>query len=130
VTSDRPHRHAARRVVIVDADRRVRRDLAELLALTPGTEIVGSAPDGPSALAQLAEADPDVVVVDPRLPSVEDGIAFLDRVRDVSAARIVVLSHDAGLRQRALAHGADAFLTESDPLSAILEAVGVEASPA
>ena len=110
----------------MDADRRVRRDLAELLTLGAGVAVTGSAADGPSALAQLAQADPDVVVVDPRLPSVDAGLAFIDVVRRTSPARIVVLSHDAGLRQRILAHGADVFLTESDPPAAILAAVAEE----
>lgn len=110
-------------MLIIDADRRVRRDLAELLALTDGLEVVGAAGDVESALALLAAHDPDVVVVDPRLPQIDDGLALVADLRQRSAARIVVLSHDAALRPRALARGGDVFLTESDSPAAIIEAV-------
>lgn len=120
----------ARRVLIVNADRRVRRDLAQLLALTPELEVAGAAGDVPTAQALLAESDPDVVIVDPRLPGIEAGFAFLDAVRRTSSARIVVLSHDQQLEARAQAHGADAFLTECDPPADIVAAVVAGVSPA
>lgn len=117
-------------MLIVNADRRVRRDLAQLLALTPELEVAGAAGDVPTAQALLAESDPDVVIVDPRLPSIEAGFAFLDLLRRTSSARIVVLSHDQSLEARAQAHGADAFFTECDPPAEIVAAVAGEIAPA
>jgi DNA-binding NarL/FixJ family response regulator len=125
-----PSANPPRRVLIVNADRRVRRDLAQLLALTPELDVAGTAPDVPTAQALLAESEPDVVVVDPRLPSIEMGFAFIDELRRTSGARIVVLTHDELLEARAQAHGADAFLTECDPPAAIVAAVAGEAAPA
>lgn len=117
------------RVLVVHADRRVRRDLTELLALRPGVEVVATAADSLAARAALAAAF-DVVVLDPRLPHVEDGLTLIALLRRQSPARIVVLSHDAALRQRALAHGADAFLTEADRPAALVDAVaGQPADP-
>lgn len=110
-------------MLIVNADRRVRRDLAQLLALTPELDVAGTAADVPTAQALLAASEPDVVVVDPRLPSIEAGFAFIDELRRTSGARIVVLSHDEQLEARARAHGVDAFLTECDPPAAIVAAV-------
>jgi DNA-binding NarL/FixJ family response regulator len=112
-----------RRVLIVVADRRVRRDLAQLLALAPELEVAGVAADIPSALAELAASVPDVVVVDPRLPTVEAGLTFIDELRRVFPARLVVLSHDAHLEARALAHGVDTFITECDPPLAVMAAI-------
>lgn len=123
--SDRsaPGGQRALRVLVVDADRRVRRDLTELLVIQPGVEVAGSAADASAARAALDGGDLDVVVVDPRLPSVEDGLALVAELRRRSPARIVVLSHDAALRTRALAMGADAFLTEADRPAALMEAI-------
>jgi DNA-binding NarL/FixJ family response regulator len=111
------------RVVIVDADRRVRRDLAGLLALGPGLEIVGTAADAASAMSLVETQLPDLVVVDPRLPHVDDGLAFVAGVRGRSAARIVVLCHDEALRDRAVSAGADLFLTEAESPAAVMAAI-------
>ena len=112
----------------MNADRRVRRDLAGLLALDPNLEVVGSAADCASALAALEAAALeaaalDVVVLDPRLPGIDAGLALVDELNRTSDVRIVVLCHDAELRARAIALGADAFITESDPPAAVLAAV-------
>jgi DNA-binding NarL/FixJ family response regulator len=111
------------RVLVVNADRRVRRDLAGLLAIEPKLEVVGSAADRASALAALESAAPNVVVLDPRLPGIDAGLALVDELHRTSNARIVVLCHDASLRAGAIALGADAFITESDSPAAVLAAV-------
>jgi DNA-binding NarL/FixJ family response regulator len=114
----------------VNADRRVRRDLATLLALTPELEVAGTAADVPTAQALLGETEPDVVIMDPRLPSIEAGFGLLDEMRRTSVARIVVLSHDQSLETRAQAHGADAFCTDRDPPAQIVALIAGESAPA
>lgn len=108
---------------MVNADRRVRRDLAELLALAQGVEVIAPAADPEVALASIEAFEPDVVVVDPRLPNVDDGLAFVAAARRSSGAWIVILCHDPAQRERMLASGADAFLTEDDNAAAVLETV-------
>ena len=56
------------RVVIIDADRRIRQSLTDVLRLAGGVDVLGSAGDVPAALKLVAEHLPEVVVVDPRLP--------------------------------------------------------------
>ena len=73
----RPVPPDAPRVVIVDSDRRVQQSLADLLALTGRISVVGSAGDVRGALEQVEDVHPDVVLVDPRLPDVEAGIALI-----------------------------------------------------
>lgn len=65
------------KVVIVDADRRVQQSLADLLRLTGEVTVVGCAGDVRSALELVDRERPDVVLVDPRLPDVEAGIALV-----------------------------------------------------
>jgi DNA-binding NarL/FixJ family response regulator len=65
------------RVVIVDADRRVQQSLSDLLALTGEIEVVGRAGDVRAALEEVQRLQPDVVLVDPRLPDVEAGEALI-----------------------------------------------------
>ncbi len=73
----RPVPLSAPRVVIVDADRRVQQSLSDLLGLTGEVAVVGHAGDVRSALEEVERARPDVVLVDPRLPDIEAGLALI-----------------------------------------------------
>lgn len=61
------------RVVVVDDHQIVRDGLVALLGALDGVEVVGSATDGREALHVVAEAQPDVVVMDIQMPQL-DGI--------------------------------------------------------
>lgn len=65
------------RVVIVDADRRVQQSLADLLSVSGDCEVVGRAGDVRSALQVVERTRPDAVLVDPRLPDIEAGVALI-----------------------------------------------------
>src|SRR5688572_27312816 len=65
------------RVVIVDADRRIQQSLADLLGVTGEVEVVGRAGDVRAALELVERERPDAVLVDPRLPDIEAGLALI-----------------------------------------------------
>ena len=65
------------RVVVVDADRRVQSSIADLLGVTAQVQVVGRAGDVRSALERVDRERPDAVLVDPRLPDIEAGIALI-----------------------------------------------------
>jgi len=117
------------RVLVVDADDRVRESLSGLLAIGRKLVVVGSAGQPARALDLLAAESPDVVIVDPRLPEVAGGLKFIQRVRarrpDV---RIVVMSWNDGLEDPALAAASDGFIRKtfrpSELIAAILTASG------
>jgi DNA-binding NarL/FixJ family response regulator len=71
------------RVLVVDDHALVRRGLGELLGAANGIEVVGSLADGSLAEAAVAELEPDIVLMDLSMPSL-DGI---DATRAVLAAR-------------------------------------------
>ena len=75
--SPRPVPPASPRVVIVDADRRVQQSLADLLGVAGEVQIVGRAGDVRAALEQVEVSRPDAVLVDPRLPDIEAGVALI-----------------------------------------------------
>lgn len=65
------------RVVIVDADRRVQQSLADLLGVSGEVDVVGRAGDVRAALQEVERSQPDAVLVDPRLPDIEAGMALI-----------------------------------------------------
>jgi DNA-binding NarL/FixJ family response regulator len=88
-----PGSPAPLRVVVVDADDRVRESLSRLLGIGERLEVVGSAGEPEPALDIIRATWPDVVVVDPRLPEVEVGLDFIRRVRAMAPGiRVVVMS--------------------------------------
>jgi DNA-binding NarL/FixJ family response regulator len=85
------------RVAVVDADRRVQQSLAELLRVA-GVRVVGTAGDVRAALELVSAEDPAVLLVDPRLPDLDAGLALLSSVSlGWPSIRIVVMGwSDAG----------------------------------
>jgi DNA-binding NarL/FixJ family response regulator len=82
--------HIAPRVAIVDADRRVRQSLADLLTLN-GIFVVGTAGEPSSAAALLQAERPGILLVDPRLPDLDAGEAFVSSVSSLDPDVRVVL---------------------------------------
>lgn len=67
------------RVLVADDHPVVRQGLCSMLAAAPDLEVVGDAKDGAEAVARTIETDPDVVLMDVRMP-VRDGIQALREI--------------------------------------------------
>jgi len=67
------------RVMVVDDTDHVRRMLTSMLSLD-GFDVVGGASGGPEALEGIAAADPDVVVIDYKMPGM-DGLTTARQIR-------------------------------------------------
>jgi CheY-like chemotaxis protein len=83
------------RVLVVDPDERIRESLAGLLGIGDRCLVIGSAGHAAAALAFVEAESPDVVVLDPRLPDLDQGRAFIARLREIAPpVRIVVMGAD------------------------------------
>ena len=71
---------AATRVLLVDDESLVRRILKQILASYQDMELVGEAANGEEAIAAVERLQPDIVVMDIRMPAL-DGIAAAREIR-------------------------------------------------
>jgi DNA-binding NarL/FixJ family response regulator len=96
------------RVVVVDADDIVRQTVAALLGIGGGIEVVGMAGQPEAALEIVAAEEPDVVLVDPRLPDLDDGLAFIARIHALApTARVLIVCSSEVLERAALTGAGD-----------------------
>ena len=113
------------RVLIADDQRVVREGLTTLLGLLTGIEVVGTAADGDEALALAIQRQPDVVLMDLRMPRC-DGVEATRRLRDHDAGiKVLVLTTYTDDRTviDALRAGARGYLTKDASAAEIHQAL-------
>jgi DNA-binding NarL/FixJ family response regulator len=112
------------RVLVVDADDRVRESLTGLLAIGGRCMVVASAGQVGPALDLAIDHQPDVVVVDPRLPEVDGGMIFIARLRArLPNVRILAMGWSDTLEAGVLESGADGFVRKTFRPSELVAAV-------
>jgi DNA-binding NarL/FixJ family response regulator len=116
------------RVLLADDQRVVREGLGTLLGLLDGIELVGTAADGAEAVELARRHDPDVVLMDLRMPRV-DGIEAIRRLAALGdrprAIALTTYADDASVLG-ALRAGARGYLTKdagAEEIRAAVEAV-------
>jgi DNA-binding NarL/FixJ family response regulator len=113
------------RVLLADDQELVRSGFRLILELAEGIEVVGEASDGREAVRLAKELQPDVVLMDVRMPDV-DGIEATRRVRQAGLeARVLVLT-TFDLDEyvyAAVRAGASGFLLKDAPRDQLVTAV-------
>jgi DNA-binding NarL/FixJ family response regulator len=104
------------RVLIADDQELVREGLAAILRQADGIEVVGEAADGNAAVSEAHRLQPDVVLMDIRMPSL-DGIEATRRL--AGDARVLVLTtfDEDDYVYEALRAGASGFLLKDAPFA-------------
>jgi DNA-binding NarL/FixJ family response regulator len=113
------------RVVVADDQELVRDGLAAILATEPDICVVGTAADGVEAVGLIQTVEPDVALMDIRMPEV-DGLEATKRLIAAGArTRILILTTfgtDANILE-ALRAGASGFLLKDAPRSSLVASV-------
>ncbi len=108
------------RVLVVDDQPRARNSIKTLLATWPETREVREAANGREAVCLAEESQPDVVLMDVRMPDM-DGIEAtrLIKVR-WPQIKVIVISMYPDYAADALEAGADAFFSKGTPPDQLL----------
>ena len=122
--SPRPDLPSAPRVVIVDADRRVLQSLSDLLGVSGEVDVVGRATDVRAALEEIEREHPDVVLVDPRLPDVDAGMALIGGMeRAWPDMRIVVTGWGGEAEGRPVLNGSTRYVNKGGSAEEFVDAI-------
>jgi DNA-binding NarL/FixJ family response regulator len=117
-------------LLIVD-DHATFRSTARALLECDGWQVVGEAGDGVSGLDAARALQPDVVLLDVRLPDI-DGFAVAERLTAEARAPVVIVtssSDDPLYHEAARRTGARGFVAKHDLSGAALQRVLDEAAP-
>jgi DNA-binding NarL/FixJ family response regulator len=101
-------------VLLAEDDPGVAKAVCRLLALD--CEVVGTVADGSAALAAAQRLQPDVILVDLNLSSVDDGLAVCRQMRQAHPNTKVIIftaMNDPDVRQRSFEVGASAFVSKT-----------------
>lgn len=111
------------RVVIADDHAAVRAGVRAVLAAAPEIEVVGEAADGRIAVQQARTLQPDLVLMDARMPSV-DGIQATEVLAAEGMAVLVLTTYGVDETvDAALAAGAVGYLLKTAEPEAIIDGV-------
>ncbi len=113
------------RVLIVDDHPVVRAGLASMLGTQAELDLIGSAHSGEDALRLTAEREPDVILLDLRMPGMS-GVETLQALKAANrAVRVIILTNyetDEDI-YRAVQAGAQGYLLKDTSLREMLEAI-------
>jgi two-component system nitrate/nitrite response regulator NarL len=113
------------RVVVADDHPLYREGVVRALSASGQVEIVAEAEDGRSALAEIQQHEPDVALLDYKLPEL-DGVAVTHAVvREQLSTRVLLVSAftDSGVVYKALETGAAGFVSKESRREQIVDAV-------
>jgi two-component system nitrate/nitrite response regulator NarL len=113
------------RVYLADDHPLFLRGLVQEVKERPDFELVGQSTNGRQALEDIRSLEPDVAIVDMRIPGLSGLDVLAAAKRDELRTRIVVLSAhaDSDLVYRAIATGAAGYLSKEADRDTILDAV-------
>ncbi|MBX2863854.1 MAG: response regulator transcription factor [Leptolyngbyaceae cyanobacterium MAG.088] len=115
------------RLLIVDDQDLIRRGLNALLSTDPNLEVVGEAANGQEAVTRVTELNPDVVLMDVRMPVI-DGVAGTRQIcQQFPSTKVLMLTtfDDQEYVAQALQAGASGYLLKDTPFEELTQAISL-----
>ena len=113
------------RVLVVDDHEMMRQGLRHILAATDDFVCVGEADDGHEALRQIEAYQPDLIIMDVKLPGGSGIETTRQLVKRHAHVRVIIYTYhdDETYLEQALQAGAKGYLLKSDPNPLLLTAL-------
>jgi DNA-binding NarL/FixJ family response regulator len=113
------------RLLVVDDQELMRDGLVAILERQPGITIIGTAADGEEAIRKVTEVQPDVILMDVRMPAMDGVTATVEILRRWPEIRILMLTtfDDETYIVEALKAGATGYILKNIPAGELAEAV-------
>ncbi len=113
------------RILLADDHTVVRMGIAAVLSLDPGLQIVGEAEDGAGTLEQYRLTQPDVVLLDLRMPDMDGITALVSLRKEFPQARVLVLTTSELVEdmRRTREAGAYGYLRKNVPRAELIHAI-------
>ena len=111
------------RLLIIDDSEDVRQALKDIFALTDDIEVIGEAINGQEGLEKAAELEPDIIIMDERMP----GLNGLETSRIISekasSSKIIMLTNYEDFRSEAYKNGVTAYLIKGVKLEILTDCI-------
>ncbi len=113
------------RLLIAEDEAIIRLDLKEMLE-EEGYEVVGEAADGEAAVRLARENDPDLVIMDVKMPGM-DGLTAAEKIVDEQLSAVLILTafSQRDLVQRAAEAGAMGYLVKPFQKTDLMPAIDI-----
>lgn len=113
------------RVMLVDDQSIVREGLSSLLTAKPDLTVVGEAENGQMAVEQALALQPDIILMDMRMP-IMDGVAATQALKEQApqiSILILTTFDDEDYVRQAMVYGAKGYLLKDTPSEELAEAI-------
>ena len=113
------------RTLIVDDNAGFRRRLKEFLASEPDIQVIGEAADGQAAILKARELQPDLVLMDVRMPGTNGITATRQLKEEMPELKVIILSllDIEQYREAAMASGANGYVIKKSLIEELMPAI-------
>jgi DNA-binding NarL/FixJ family response regulator len=114
-----------RRVLIVDDNASFRRRVKRFLGSEPDIEVVGEAADGQEAILKARALQPDVVLMDVRMPGTNGINATRQLKEEMPEIQVIIVSRFdlEEYREAAMASGASAYVVKKSLIEELVPVI-------
>ena len=111
------------RIMIVDDSQEVRHALKSFMSLTGDIDVVGEATNGQEGLEKAAELEPDVIIMDERMPRLNGLEASRKISESALSCKIIMLTNYEDFKIEAFNCGVKAYLIKGVKLDTLLDCI-------
>jgi len=111
------------RIMLVDDHDEVRQALKNLLSITSDIKVIGEATNGKEGLVKAAELEPDIIIMDERMPGLNGlEVSRILKESDLSCKIIMLTSHE-DFESEAFKRGVKAYLLKGVKLKVLTDCI-------